>query len=463
MSGKIKVLERTWLFLMRAALFLCLFFAFFWTFSIRYPWILRLSRTAAVTMLTFVVAEICLQSIYGGYAVGKQRSKAIINNLILATGITDVVTYFQLSIMNTNARFNAQFRLANPWLLLAAFLLQFFLIVIFAYAGNEIYFCVNPPEKCIIITTSQYSLNKIVPKIQRYGKQYRICDVIDYSSIQVYDRILECDTVFIYDVPVGERARLIEYCYDNHKNIYYNLELCDVVSLGAQHIMLEDKSLICAAIKEMPLEQRFIKRTMDLVVSLLGVIISSPIMLGCAIAIKACDHGPVFFKQERATRDGKVFQVYKFRTMAVHDPDAPQESAKANDARITPVGKYLRKFRLDELPQLFNILKGEMSLVGPRPEMMENVQRYTKQLPQFEYRLRVKAGLTGLAQVYGKYNTSPKDKLILDLIYIQKYRFWLDIKLLLQTLLIFLKSSDSTEGFSEEKTIIEFKRFDRRS
>jgi lipopolysaccharide/colanic/teichoic acid biosynthesis glycosyltransferase len=459
-SDQRKMLERIWLFLMRMALFVCLFLAFFWTFSIGYPWILRLSRTAAVTMVTFAVAEICLQSIYGGFAVGKQRSKAIINNLILATGMTDVVTYIQLSIMNTNSRFNSEFHLANAWLLLASFLLQLFIITIFAYGGNEIYFHFTPPEACIIVTTSQYSLNKIVPKIQRYGKQYQIVDVVDYSSIQVYDRILACDTVFLYDIPVGERARLIEYCYDNHKNIYYNLELSDVVALGAQHVMLEDKSLICAPIKEMPLEQRFLKRAMDLMLSIPALIVASPVMLGCVIAIKACDHGPVLFLQERATRDGKVFQVYKFRTMTVHDPKAPQQSAKTNDARITPVGKYLRKFRLDELPQLINIIKGEMSLVGPRPEMMENVYRYTKQLPQFEYRLRVKAGLTGLAQVYGKYNTSPKDKLILDLIYIQKYHIWLDIKLLMQTLLIFLKSSDSTEGFSEEETIIEFKRFD---
>lgn len=459
MKNKLKRFERTWLFLVKIALFAALFGAFFNVFALAYPWLLRPSRTAGVTMITFVVALACLMSLYGGYAIGKQRSKPIINNLMIATALTDLITYLQLSIMNTNSRFNAEFRFANPWCLLGCFLLQMLIIVLFAYGGNALFFRINPPERSMIITSSQYSLNKLVPKMRRYAKQYCITGVVDYSSIHVYDEILKSETVFIYDVPIGERARLIEFCYDNQKNIYYNLELCDVVALGAQHVLLEDKSLICASIKQMSMEQRMMKRIMDLFVSAFALAITSPIMLACAIAIKLNDHGPIFFKQQRCTRDGRIFKVYKFRTMTYCEKATPQTSAKANDRRITKVGKFLRKFRIDELPQFFNILKGEMSLVGPRPEMLENVYRYSKELPEFEYRHRVKAGLTGLAQVYGKYNTSPKDKLVLDLIYIQKYRFWMDIKLLFQTLMVFFKS-DSTEGFQEETTI-EFKHVER--
>ena len=154
-------------------------------------------------MVTFAVAEICLQSIYGGFCRRQAAQQSDHQQFDLATGMTDVVTYIQLSIMNTNSRFNSEFHLANAWLLLASFLLQLFIITIFAYGGNEIYFHFTPPEACIIITTSQYSLNKIVPKIKRYGKQYQIVDVVDYSSIQVYDRILACDTVFLYDIPWG--------------------------------------------------------------------------------------------------------------------------------------------------------------------------------------------------------------------------------------------------------------------
>ena len=141
----------------------------------------------------------------------------------------------------------------------------------------------------------------------------------------------------------------------------------------------------------------------------------------------------------------------KFRSMKVNCGNV---SVSEGDDRITPVGKVIRKYRLDELPQLFNILKGDMSFVGPRPEMLENIWSYTEELPEFSYRLRVKAGLTGLAQVVGKYNTTPKDKLILDMMYIERFSIWRDIKLLFQTLLVFLKK-DSTEGFKKNQDIYE--------
>ena len=197
--------------------------------------------------------------------------------------------------------------------------------------------------------------------------------------------------------------------------------------------------------KGLTFEQRASKRTMDLLISTIGLIVTSPLMALCAILIKAEDGGKVFFKQKRATKDGKIFEVYKFRTMK--EAGSVNRSVTSDDDRITKVGKYLRKFRIDELPQIINIFKGEMSVVGPRPEMIENVDQYTQELPEFSYRLRVKAGLTGSAQIAGKYNTSPKDKLVMDLMYIEQYSIWLDIKLIFQTLTVFLKASDSTEAF----------------
>ena len=127
------------------------------------------------------------------------------------------------------------------------------------------------------------------------------------------------------------------------------------------------------------------------------------------------------------------------------DKNLKDTMVSTGDTRITPVGKILRRFRLDELPQFFNILKGDLSVVGPRPERIEHVEKFEKKLPEFRYRLKVKAGLTGLAQIMSKYNTTPEDKLTLDLSYIQKYSLWLDLKIILGTLIIFLKS-DSTEG-----------------
>lgn len=452
MKRSIKKFERSLVFLLKMTLFASLFLTFFFSF---YQfgnnwWLLRFSRTAGVTMVTFIVLGISLMSVYGGYAIGKQKSKMIVQSMILATVMTDLVTYLQLSIMNTNEHNNHIFQFESPIVFLGIIVVQIMLILVFVYFGNFVYFSMNPPEKCCVITSSQYSLNRVLPKINRYKKQYKIDDIIDYNAKDIFDVILRNDTIFIYEVPIHNREQLVEFCYQNMKNIYYNPELSDIVVSNAKHVMLDDKSFMVSQIKELSLEQRFVKRGIDILLSLIALIVTSPIMLACAIAIKADDGGKVLFKQQRATKDGYIFKVYKFRTMREPDEKAVHVSASANDNRITKVGNILRKFRVDELPQIINILKGEMSIVGPRPEMLENIYRYTQELPEFEYRLRVKAGLTGLAQVVGKYNTSPKDKLILDLLYIEKYSIWQDIKLIFQTLIVFLKSSDSTEGFQPD-------------
>lgn len=430
---------------LKGTLFFILFATFFVFFGIENEWLLRLSRTAAVTMLTFAVLGSALMSIYGGYSVGVTKSKPIIYSMTLSTVFTDIVTHLQLCIMNTNAANNQKFQYEHPLLLLLVMVIQILVIIFFAYFGNFVYFSINSPEKCCVITTSKYSLNNIVPKIKKYKKQYLITDAILFTNPDLFDIINRCDTVFVYDVPAASRTTIVEYCYANNKNIYYNFEMCDVVSLRGRNAMLDDKPMIASTVKGLTVEQRIMKRAMDLFVSTVGLIVTSPIMLACAIAIKAEDGGSVFFKQKRATKDGKIFKVYKFRTMK--EKNSINKSVTEDDDRITKVGKILRKFRIDELPQIINIFKGEMSVVGPRPEMIENVDEYTQALPEFSYRLRVKAGLTGLAQIAGKYNTSPKDKLVLDLMYIEKYSIWQDIKLIFQTLTVFFKADDSTEAF----------------
>ena len=213
--------------------------------------------------------------------------------------------------------------------------------------------------------------------------------------------------------------------------------------MTSEYYLLDDISMLNYNVKGLTMEQRIIKRCMDIGLSLLMGIITSPIWIISAIAIKLYDGGKIFFKQDRATIHGNVFQVYKFRTMT---ENVENKSVTDNDNRITPPGKILRKIRMDELPEAFNILKGDMSFVGPRPEMLENVSAYTKELPEFRYRLRMKAGLTGYAQIAGKYNTTPRDKLLMDMMYIENYSVFRDIQLLFQTAIVLLKS-DSTEAF----------------
>ena len=201
----------------------------------------------------------------------------------------------------------------------------------------------------------------------------------------------------------------------------------------------------------MTMEQRFLKRTIDVICSLILLIVASPFMLITAIAIKLYDGGPVLYKQIRCTEGGREFYIMKFRSMRTDaEKDGVARLAKKNDDRITPIGRFIRKVRIDELPQLINILRGDMSFIGPRPERPEIIAQYVEIMPEFAYRMKVKAGLAGYAQVYGKYNTTPYDKLKLDLTYIENYSLWLDIKLMLLTLKILLWP-DSTEGVESEQ------------
>lgn len=458
MKKLIRNLQKTLFLIWKTLLYACLLVIFIGFFSIPNPQLLRMSRTLGVTLLTFVAVGLGMTAAYGRFDIGQRKSKPIIYSLGLAVIITDVVTYIQLSVMNTNPSNNTTLKFENIGILLLVCVVQVMLIVIMTYAGNYFYFRINHPEICCVITSSQESLDQIHQAVSRYKKQYQIKYILDYREPKMFDTILKCHTIFMYDIPVKERTEIVEFCYRHSRNIYFNPEVSDVIEFSAQHIVLDDVSLIGATVKELSLEQRFVKRTMDIVISLVGLVISSPIWVICSICIKADDGGSVFFKQKRATKNGKVFEVYKFRTMK---ENVTNYSSTTDDSRITRVGKVLRKFRLDELPQIINILHGEMSLVGPRPEMLENVYSYTADLPEFEYRLRVKAGLTGYAQIAGKYNTSPRDKLILDLMYIENYSIWKDVKLLFQTLIVLFKS-DSTEAFKQKKEV-EFVKYEKPS
>ena len=456
--GLLNKFQKTVVFLLKSTLYVLLTGTFFVVFGTKFEWILHPSRTAAVTFVTFCVVEAALIAVYGGYLIGRLKSKPIVMSISLATLITDVVTHLQLCIMNVNENNNSHFVYEAPHLLVLIMVIQIAIIILFAYFGNYVYFTINSPEKCFVITSSLESLNSIMPKIVKYKKQYNVTEMVHYSSKDVFDIINEHDTIFLYDIPAKEKILLNEYCYAKNKNIYYNFEMNDVVMLGAKAAVLDDKPLVSAIVRDLTLEQKVVKRTMDILISGIGLLVLSPVMLVCAALIKLEDGGHVFFRQTRATKGGKLFKVYKFRTMK--EAGSINKSVTSDDDRITKVGKYLRKFRIDELPQLINIIKGEMSVVGPRPEMIENVDKYTEDLPEFAYRLRVKGGLTGYAQIAGKYNTSPKDKLVLDLMYIEKYSLWLDFKLILQTVTVLLKASDSTEAFGEGEFKYHFTRED---
>ena len=355
-----------------------------------------------------------------------------------------------MCIMNITVVHNGKFVYDYPLLLLLTYIIQIFIIVVFTYGGNYLYFSANKPHDSIIITRKGEQTDSIISKIGRYKKQYNITETVFINDPDILKKIDKADSVFFYNLSVPERNAFVEYCYHCKKDIYYSVELSDIVSLGSHRVYFDDKSMVYAPVKGLTFEQRVIKRIMDLVIAGFGLIVTSPIFLITALCIKLEDGGPVFYKQERATYAGKGFNVIKFRSMKVEDGSI-HKSVTKNDDRITRTGRIIRKFRIDELPQLINVIKSDMSIVGPRPEMVENVEKYTKELPEFAYRQRAKAGLTGMAQIYGKYNTSPKDKLIFDLTYINEYSVWLDIKLIFRTLLVLLTPDKSTEAFEDNK------------
>ena len=430
--------------LMKLGLYMVLMATFFLLMSIHNPQILVMSRTMAITIFTFVIIILLLTNIYGHYEIGTRKSRPIVYSLSLSVIFTDVITFIALYIMNTNDANNREFLKEDIFLLFIIMYLQVLAVIIFTYGGQAVYFSIVDPERCLIITDSLDTLDGLMRGIKKYKKQYNVVGVVEYDNHDLWERIDQVDTVFLNNVPLQQKNEIVESCYRKNKNIYYNPEIIDVVNIHSHHVLLDDVSVISAEVKELSAEQKLIKRAGDIFISLFAIIVGSPIMLGCALAIKLNDGGSVLFRQNRVTKDNRIFTIYKFRTMK---EGADLHLCTTDDERVTKVGKVLRKYRLDELPQLFNILKGDMSLVGPRPEMTQFVYVYMEDLPQFGYRHRVKAGLTGYAQVMGKYNTSSKDKLAMDLMYIENFSIWNDVKILFQTVLVLFKAEDSTEGF----------------
>ena len=420
---------------------------FFIGFGFKYPSLTILSRSLALTLFVFVISYILFSKIYGSLQIGEIKSKQIIYSTSLTVFFTDIIAYISLMVMQTNPNnvwANQSFTLEKLDILLYVLLLQFFIIFLTAYIGNSLFFTLFSPRKTLIIYDNNYSKDdKIEHYLSRYRKQYIIIDSIEINSSDIYSKLATSDLVVFCEINSDVRKNLVEVCYLENVDFSFIPSIADVVEMSGFHSTFGDKPIVEVRVSGLTFNQRIVKRLMDISVSLIGIILTSPLWIVIVIAIKLDDNGPVFFCHLRKTQNGKEFKVFKFRSMKVNSRNV---SATEDDERITKFGKLLRKYRIDELPQLINILLGDMSLVGPRPEMLENISSYEEIMPEFCYRLKAKAGLTGIAQIEGKYNTSPKDKLILDLIYIENYSIWLDIKLLFKTVVIFFKK-DSTEGF----------------
>lgn len=379
-------------------------------------------------------------NMYGGMRIGYLKNLEVIFSQLLATLLVNVITYGQISLM--------MLKLYDVPVYLGMILIQFVWIIIWINISSLIYKNVFPPRQLLLIHGDR-PIEDILKKFAKRKDKFEVskCMHINAGIKRIEEEIMErYDAVVLWDISEADRNKLLKYCYGKSIRTYIMPKIPDVIIKGAEELHLFDTPLLLTREYVLTIEQRFAKRFIDLFCALILFVIASPFMLLTALAVKLYDRGPVLYKQVRCTIDGKEFNILKFRSMRVDaEKDGVARLASKNDSRITPVGKFIRKVRLDELPQLINIIKGDMSFIGPRPERPEIIAQYMEIMPEFAYRMKVKAGLAGYAQVYGKYNTTPYDKLKLDLAYIENYSVWLDLKLMLLTVKVLLWP-DSTEG-----------------
>ena len=384
--------------------------------------------------------------VFGGLKVGYLRNMDALYGQALAIIFQNAVSYLQLALLG-KWRFGTHLEHMIYLIIMeSALAVAWTLLTRFFYA--KLY----PPHQMLLIY-GDISPKHLISKLDSRQDRYQIRETIrlDAGVEAIMEKIKEYDTIIIGDIPSRERNQFLKFCYWHEIRCYSIPKISDIIITASDRIDLFDSILMLSRNNGLTLGARFFKRLMDIVISLIAIIILSPIMLVITVAIKAYDRGPVFYTQERLTKDGQPFQILKFRSMIVESEEHGARLASVDDDRITPVGRILRRSHFDELPQLFNILKGEMSVVGPRPERKEIFEQYEESIPEFKFRLKMKAGLTGYAQVYGQYNTVPYDKLKLDLTYIENYSLWLDIKLCFLTVKI-LFQKEKSEGVDDNQT-----------
>ena len=364
----------------------------------------------AVTLILYAIVYVALGNLFRAFKITDYSIAETIFSQFLSFGMADLLLYGEFCMIRHN------YVNLIPGILTV--LCQLLAAACWALVGKRFTIAFGKPEKTLVISGAD-NVNEFLQK---------------------------------FEVSSKKRSEVIWYCMQSRKSLYITPQLSEITmeGFGARHLI--DTPMMKYEYRSERFWYNLVKRVVDILLSLTALILLSPLLLLTALAIKLEDRGPVFYKQKRCTKNGEVFEILKFRSMIV-DAEKGGKSipCRSGDPRITRVGRVIRKLRIDEFPQIINVLKGDMSIVGPRPERIEHVEEYTKEIPEFSYRLRVKGGLTGYAQIYGKYNTSPYDKLRLDLQYIEKQSILLDLKLILLTIKIMFVP-ESTEGFTEEKS-----------
>ena len=400
------------------------------------------SQTGLLVAVIFCVLYMTYGRIYESFLISLVRITEMVYSQALALLMSDGILYLVLSLM--------AHKLVSPVGVLCLFGVQLLVAVLWCVCAHKWYFAVFPPKRTAVIYDRGRDIGSL---IGAYGlsKKFDVQRTVTLEECLEGDfRVLDgMETVFLCGISSHDRNLILKQCVERGVTVYVMPKIGDIIMSGAMQMHLFHLPFLRVGRYDPAPEYLLMKRLFDILVSACALLVLSPLMIGVGIAIRR-DGGPAFYRQKRLTKDGKVFEVLKFRSMRV---DAEKDgvarlSTGDADPRITPIGHFIRKVRIDELPQLINILKGDMTIVGPRPERPEIAAQYEQELPEFRLRLQAKAGLTGYAQVYGKYNTTPYDKLQMDLMYIAHPSFLEDLHIIFATIKI-LFLPESTEGVAE--------------
>ena len=421
-------------------------FAFVWyKYYADEIWVKFYMRGHWLVILLFVLLYILIGRIYETFTMSYNSKGEMIYSHILTCLEVDVIMYIVSWLLIRH--------MPAVLPIISALLVQIVFAVVWCFISQEWYFRTFPANKTVVVWDMRQGLSKLIDDYH-LEKKFRVVSTISAGEcIEELSILDDADTVFLIGVHSHDRNIITKYCLMNNITAYVIPRVGDLIITGAQRSHMFHLLMLKVERFNPSLEYIVLKRLGDIFLSLLGLIITSPIMIVTAICIRVEDHGPIIYKQRRLTKDGKEFDILKFRSMRIDaekDGIARLSTGDADD-RITKTGRFIRKVRIDELPQLFNILKGDLSIVGPRAERPELALEYQKELPEFALRLQAKAGLTGYAQVYGKYNTTPYDKLLMDLMYIANASMFEDIRIIFATVKI-LFMPESTEGVAVGQT-----------
>jgi len=397
-----------------------------------------------LVVVLFAALFVMFGHTYDAFSVSYNQIPEMVYSQGMAVLFADTIMYIVISLLSLG--------FVNAVPLLLTLVAQLLFAILWAVLTRRLYFATFPPEKTAVIYEEAQNIESLIQK-SGLEKKFEIVKTVTATEClnSGMDALTDIETVFVCGVDSRTRNTILKFCVEQDIRMFVLPRIGDVIMSGAKRLHMFRLPFLQVERYNPPVEYLVFKRMFDIVVAGTATLVLSPIMLLTVIAVKLCDRGPVFYKQCRLTKDGKEFMILKFRSMRV---DAERESGARlssgdGDERVTAVGRFIRKVRIDELPQLFNILKGDMSIVGPRPERPELVAQYMETLPEFNLRLQTKAGLTGYAQVYGKYNTTPYDKLQMDLMYISNPNIIEDLRIIMATIKV-LFLPESTEGVAEK-------------